>query len=492
MGNPTPLPLPMQDADYTSRKSRAVLSNMMVQVNQSGDFRAIVKREGSIEVGNTITQVTSTMHMGDSLDAFFCDTDNYYRITGAGAVSSVGAKSISTSAFSLVASNNKSTGAEYLFPFQSGAADVFTFPGGATAITDVDYTSHRPSSWAQLGGRIYAVSSTSGNQFIASNNLDALTWDALAFATADEITGRLIALAPNKSSMWVMCSQNIELWQIFNDPVFPLRRVQGASQRIGVLDPLALDQLLEWTGFVGDDHQVYLIDGAEIRVISDIDFAQKITNLGDVPLDFYAAFIDGPDHKYFCVTSAPSTALDTLEFTWVYDLKTGQSHYRQTNGLGYWHLRSSAYTKGFRARGVYYSVFRDRINPITDNNVINELDPNLLTDNGDAFTCTIQTGSVSYPHDVTIESIEVEMETGVGNVDSPNPVMGVEYSKDGGVTWSTWGDMPMGADGDYGKRIIMNSFGRLVRYTDFVLRLTVTEPVKWEVYGISAQITRGF
>ena len=76
----------------------------------------------------------------------------------------------------------------------------------------------------------------------------------------------------------------------------------------------------------------------------------------------------------------------------------------------------------------------------------------------------------------------------MGYASSANPVMSVEYSKDGGANFDTWGTVALGASSDPGNRVKMNDFGRLVRHRDFILKLTIDEPVRVEFYGAYAEV----
>ena len=516
------LPLPVKDKDYDSRKSRAKLVNLMVDVNNDGSFKAIVKREGSELAFTTpngdgiVSNFVSggTPSAGSISEAFvFAGTDYTYISNGTSPIAAIAAHGQSgpfTSRPTVRGAGINDSPDEFLFgtsasPTGVGLISSGVSPGTNTNNTETDFTGNSLSMPVALNGRFYLVASTAPfDEFFASDLLDGQAYDALAFASADEVVGNLRALVPVKSGMYVFCDRNIEYWQTFDDALFPLRRVKGASIDIGVRSNPAttsaqnfIDSLNNTVGFIGSDGSVYLIAGGQLQKISDIDFANLYDNINE-GISQFCHFMEGANHVYFCVTSinmdknAPLDFVD--EFTWVYDLKTGQSHYRTSPSLDYW---DKFYSYNPTATGILAREHNAPgpgpgfTAPIPSPD-IHRISREYFDDNGTDFECILQTASLSFSQDSTIEYIELEMETGVGNGDSADPEMTVEYSKDGGVNFTTWGTKKLGGSTDKSKRVRMNSFGRVVRHTDFILRLTMSEPVRFELYGAYAEVSGGF
>lgn len=503
------IPLPGKDKDYDSRKSRAKLINLMIDTNQDGSFKSIVKREGTEIVFTADDGLISNWLVGgkdgsiDEKIVFTGLTNAYFLSSTAGVVSlsTIGTHSQGYGSVEIKGSTFNSAPDEYLFTDASNNAFITDglSPGTQTTIVDAVYLANFLTIPTSLSGRFYLVQGTAPqNQFFASDLLDGAVYDALAFASADEKQGNIEALVSIKSGMYVFCQQNTEYWQTFDNSTFPLRRVQGASIGIGIAQSpeasrnavTSFDVMYDIIGFVGSDLKVYLIENGQHRVISDIDFSNLVST--DKNYDFHCHFIDGSHHKYFVVTSINYVTLtpDVFEeFTWVYDLVTGQSHYRTSGSLPYWRMFYSG-----RLNGDSYMRELSTPGPVgrVPNVNVNRMSENLFDDNGTNFECILQSASLSFDKDSTIEFIEIEMETGVGNADSPDPEMTVEYSKDGGVNFVTWGTVKLGGSTDKSKRVRMDNFGRVVRHTDFILRLTITEPVRVEFYGAYAEITGGF
>lgn len=120
---------------------------------------------------------------------------------------------------------------------------------------------------------------------------------------------------------------------------------------------------------------------------------------------------------------------------------------------------------------------------------IYELDQGAKDENGVLMRRSITTPSISSHVDWTLPYVELEME--VGQPDEPlenDPLMMVEYSKDGGYTYTNWGTVTLGNFGDYRQRIVMRQFGRIPRHKDLILRFSVTDPVRIQLYGLWADI----
>lgn len=494
------IPLPGKDADYESRKSRARLENLMVQTNKNGSFKAIIKREGTELFATTPNSdgIISNFVQTSSTSGFYCGESNIYTLLETGTIIDRGAHGLDNSGREVRAiANNVSPSAEVMFNFNISSRATIWDGTTLTTVTDPFFIANNAISGAFLNSRFYFVSTANPDIFFASDVLDGFTYDEFAFASADEVDGKSFRLRAYKSALYIFTDSNVEYWQTTSDATFPLRRVQGASNRQGIINVIVpstpIDQLRQYIAFVGNDYQVYLIDDGVMSVISDLDFYYRANPEDGDPIIPFVYFIDGPYNKYLCVSSIHASAFsDNAEFTWVYDLTTKQSHYRTSPALDYWLIyRSMNLSGSFNPLNIVCRHAPPQPGDAVPTGIYT-VDARLLTDNGVDFDCILQSGSLSFDKDSTIEFIEIEMETGVGNAASPDPVMAVEYSKDGGVNFVAWGTVELGGSTDKSNRIRMNNFGRLVRHTDFVLRLTITEPVKVEFYGAYAEITGGF
>ena len=186
--------------------------------------------------------------------------------------------------------------------------------------------------------------------------------------------------------------------------------------------------------------------------------------------DAFGFFVDGPVHKIYYLT------FPTEGYTWGYDLGNGMTHERATEGLGHWRIGSA-------------TLFNNKLyGGDILNGKIYEMDQGSKTEAGEIMKRVIVTPPISAPVDWTLPLLELEME--VGQVTDPllEPVMLVEYTKDGGNNYISHQPVSLGNFGELSKRVPMRQFGRIVRHQDFALRLTVTDDVRVQFYSLWADI----
>jgi hypothetical protein len=86
---------------------------------------------------------------------------------------------------------------------------------------------------------------------------------------------------------------------------------------------------------------------------------------------------------------------------------------------------------------------------------------------------------------ILVPSIELTVESGVGNDDVINPAMTMERSSDG-KTWSDPRSRSIGKIGDYKRRAIWRRNGRVGRFELF--RFTLSDQVKPVIIQLTADI----
>lgn len=82
--------------------------------------------------------------------------------------------------------------------------------------------------------------------------------------------------------------------------------------------------------------------------------------------------------------------------------------------------------------------------------------------------------------------IEFEVARGVGNSDSPNPVINLSWSDDGGQTFGAPVTIAVGAAGQFGKRVF---YDRLGYSRDRVFKIVCSDLVYWGLIGAQLSLT---
>ena len=162
--------------------------------------------------------------------------------------------------------------------------------------------------------------------------------------------------------------------------------------------------------------------------------------------------------------------------TWVYDASTQAWHERAwrtplTGDLKRWRANCSVFAHGLHLVGDFES-----------GNVY-ALDLDTYTDNGEAILRLRTTATTEgLQNRLFYSSLQVDMETGVGSAigQGADPLLMLRYSDDGGHTWSNEKTATAGKVGEYGARA---QFNRLGAGRNRVWELSMTDPVKFAVFG---------
>ncbi len=81
---------------------------------------------------------------------------------------------------------------------------------------------------------------------------------------------------------------------------------------------------------------------------------------------------------------------------------------------------------------------------------------------------------------VRINLFAVDMQPGVGTADTPDPLVMIRASKDGGFTWSNERRVSAGRVGEYFERINTWRWGQ---GREWVFEVACTDPVTWNLIG---------
>jgi hypothetical protein len=108
------------------------------------------------------------------------------------------------------------------------------------------------------------------------------------------------------------------------------------------------------------------------------------------------------------------------------------------------------------------------------------VDPDAYTDGDHTIVSEVDTKHIFDENNISITSLQLDAETGVGNVAEEDPQVMLKVSKDGGHTWSSEVWRSLGKLGHYSKRVIWR---RLGVSRDWVFRFRITAPCKRVILG---------
>ena len=459
------LPLGGTGRDFDSKKSRGKLVNVIAEGNKDGSYRTIKGCDGLTEYSIGLDAIRSNFLVNGGF-SYYVSGLNLFRVNSSGVSSDLGV--IGGTGQGQILSNSVPGNNQILVLNGGGQGYIFN-NSGLNQITDLDF--FPTTSGTILNERFWFVRDDT-NEFFASEISDGFNYNPLSFATAEESPDNVVAIIAKRSSLWVINETTMEFWQTFSDTLLPVRKVRSSTIERGINARASLAEVGKHFAFLADDLTVRMVSGSDEITISDLDFNLKIRGNGtptfpgfSVTNDAIGFFVDSPTHKIYYLT------FPTEGFTWGYDLLTGFSHTRKSESIDYW-------------RAGYSVIFDNKIivgDLLTSSIWI--LDPAAKAEGAEILRTIVRTPGISFDHDTTLPSIELDMEVGQILDQSISPVVMVRYTKDGGFNWINGKDIQLGTKGNYRKRVPLRQFGRIVRYKDFQLELIVTDPVRVQFYG---------
>lgn len=269
------------------------------------------------------------------------------------------------------------------------------------------------------------------DQFIISGINDGLTYDPLDVATVEGDPDDIIACVNDHRELQFYGARTIEIWFNSGASDFPFARQGNAFIERGCLDRDSLIKIDNSVHFVGDDRVVYRLNGYDPVRISTHAIEYQIADAQWYRAFTYTQF----GHKFY--------VLNTDVGSFAYDMATGAWHERRSLGRDNYRIRNAVSCYG-------ETIFGDGY---TGKLYIPDLDVN--TEDGEVIPIEIQIPSLQTNRlRTTLYAFEAQIQAGVGNSDDTNPQIILQYSKDGGNTFSAELSRPMGAVGAYLTRCI--------------------------------------
>ena len=347
--------------------------------------------------------------------------------------------------------------------------------GTTTQITDPDFTGADAVDFAD---GYFAFNKRATGQFQITQ-LYGTDIDTLDFATAEGSPDNIVTLIVDHREIWLLGRVSTEVWIDTGDIDFPFARISVAFIETGCAAAHSVAKMDNSIYWLSNDERgfgtVVRANGyTAVRVSNDaVDYA--IRNYARV--DDAIAYTYGQEGHTFYVLTFP-----TANATWVLDAATGEWHERSyrdpVTGLPQRH-RSNCQIN-FAGKTLVGDW---------ENGNIYEMRSDVYTDNGDPLRSEricphiAGDGKLSFHHD-----LQVFMQPGVGLVTGADPQAMLQWSDDGGYTWSNEHWTGVGKIGEYSTRA---RWRRLGRSRDRVYRWAMTDPVKRIITGASLSVTPG-
>lgn len=287
--------------------------------------------------------------------------------------------------------------------------------------------------------------------------------DGLAFAAAEGSPDLLISLLSDGQNLWLFGDTSTEVWYDSGDPNFPFQRIQGAFIKRGCaakFSPKLLENTVFW--LAKDEYGQGVVLRAQgyapVRV-STHAMEQEIQRYPQIS-DAEAWTYQQDGHSFY-VLNFPSAGK-----TWAFDAITGMWHERAYTGDG-------ELTQAL-PRTHCFAFGRHLVGSYRDGKIY-DMTPAALTDDGNAITRLRRAPVINSENTrITFHSLEIDMETGLGN-GTTNPMAIMRFSDDSGKTWSNEKNALMGRIGEGKTRVI---YRRLGQARNRVFELKITDPVR--------------
>jgi hypothetical protein len=303
---------------------------------------------------------------------------------------------------------------------------------------------------------------TGTGQFFISDLLD-VTFDPLDFASAEGQPDNLVGAISDHREVFMFGEDTIEVWYNSGSSDFPFERNQGAFVEKGCAAHASIAKMNNTIYFVGSDLMVYQMSGYTPVRISNHGVEKTLKGV-DVSNAFAYTYQD-EGHLFYVLTIPESN------ITWCYDASTAA-----------WHIRKSYQFGRHYANCLIYFDSKNLVGDF-QNGKIYQMAENFYTDDGQPIVREFILPTLNNGREfLTVDSFELDMSSGVGLISGQgnDPQARVEFSKDGGVTWSNTKFARIGKIGEYLTRVKWNRFGAA---RQFVFKVQISDPIPIDIGG---------
>lgn len=341
-----------------------------------------------------------------------------------------------------------------------------------TQITDPDLQGAGQVGF--LGGYyVWNVPGTGRSQY---SDLYSTDVGGLSFFTAEGSPDDGVGVLVDHLEYWYFGELTTEVFGVTSDPDAPLQRISGAFIERGCVAAKSIVKLDNSIYWLGQDEtgagMVWRAVGYDAQRVSTHPIELALAEAGDISdADAWAYQQDG--HTFY--------VLSVGDKTFSFDAATGL-----------WHTRAWRDTDGVlhRVRGWCQLTFAGRtLVGDHETGIMRELRLDYYDDDGEPL---VARRAGSYISARGYNMLQVDFETGVGLSSAPgaDPQAMLEWSDDGGHTWSEEHWAPLGRMGEYQQRVRWRRLGAALRYgLPRMFRVTVTDPVKRAIISAMLDVT---
>lgn len=364
-------------------------------------------------------------------------------------------------------------GTQLMILVPSGAGYIFTHTANTfVTITDVDFVANGLPQFVVFIDSYFVVT-TNTKKFICSAPNNGISWNALDYGTAESDPDDTVAPVVFKNQLFISGSETIEAFQNIGGTDFPFQRT-GLFLQKGVYAPYSLINVQDSFMFIGggsnESPAVWALSGNSTVKVSTIPIDSILQELSSDQLAAVFSWTYAQNGAYFVGFTLPTT-------TFVYDLTSKRWHERKSVVSG----QLGAFRVASMVQAYNHVLCGDSID-----GRIGLLDPQFYSEYGADIIRTVATQPFQNTmNSFFVPSIELTVESGVGNTTVVDPQISMERSRDG-KTWSDPRSRSIGKVGEYDLRPVWRRNGYVNRFEIF--RFTLTDQVKPVIIQLTADI----
>lgn len=348
-------------------------------------------------------------------------------------------------------------------------------------ITDADFKTTNGSPRYVVYIDSFFVVTTANKRIIKSSSNDGLTWSALDFTQAAADPDAIVAPIVVKNKLTITGTETIEGFDNLGLAGFPFQR-NGLFVQKGCFAPLSLVNINDGFMFIGggvdESPAIWTLNGSTPQKVSTTAIDEKLQTFTQAEILASFAFSYAQAGAYFVEFSLPS-------ITFVYDVITQLWHEKESQIID-----SKGLTQNVRHRvnSIVTAYGRVLCGDSQDGRV-GELSLDVFTEYSNPILRAFSLQPFAdMGTSISVNSIELTTESGVGNEAQPEPEVRMSASIDG-KTFNNPIPAPLGKIGQYDVRQIWRRLGRFPRFG--VLLFEFSDPNKFRALKLRMNVKQG-